>query len=73
MSNWNTLTVGDLFDRIRSTMPANNPGHLTRDQTADLVAQILTVNQFPPGSTELDRRSEALKEIRIDAVKPEKK
>src|SRR5215472_2239857 len=51
MSNWNTLTVGDLFDRIRSTMPANNPGHLTRDQAADIVAQILTVNQFPPGST----------------------
>ncbi len=73
MSNWNTLTVGDLFDRIRSTMPADRPGHLTRDQTADIVARILAGNDFPAGNTELERQSEALKQIRIEAVKPEKK
>src|SRR5579884_2942214 len=35
LSNWNGLTVGDLFDRIRSTMPLNKPGSLSRDATAD--------------------------------------
>jgi hypothetical protein len=24
LSNWNGLTVGDLFERIRTTMPQNN-------------------------------------------------
>ena len=33
-SNWNDLTVGDLFDRIRTTMPLDNPGRLSRTQTA---------------------------------------
>src|ERR1700676_3706232 len=28
-SNWYGLTVGDLFERIRTTMPANRPGRLT--------------------------------------------
>ena len=73
ISNWNGLTVGDLFDRIRTTMPADAPGRLNRDKTADILAQILSANQFPPGTAELPRQSEVLKEIRIEATKPETK
>lgn len=73
MSNWNGLTVGDLFDRIRTTMPADRPGRLNREKNADILAHILSMNQFPAGSMELSRQSEALKEIRIESVKPEKK
>jgi len=70
MSNWNGLTAGDLFDRIRTTMPADAPGKLNREKTADILAQILSANQFPAGSTELPHQSEILKEIRIEASKP---
>jgi len=70
MSNWNGLTVGDLFDRIRTTMPASSPGSLNREKTADVLADILSVNQFPSGSVELPRQSEVLKEIQISAQKP---
>jgi S-disulfanyl-L-cysteine oxidoreductase SoxD len=73
MSNWSSLTAGDLFDRIRNSMPADRPGHLSRQQTADILAHIFAVNQFPPGTSELDTRSEVLKQIRIDAEKPEGK
>ena len=73
MSNWNGLTVGDLFDRIRTTMPANAAGTLNREKTAEILANILSVNGFPAGSMELPRQSEVLKQISIDAVKPEKK
>ena len=73
MSNWNGLTVGDLFDRIRTTMPADAPGKLSREKTADILAHILAVNQFPAGSMELPRQSEVLKDIRFEANKPEKK
>lgn len=69
-SNWNGLAVGDLFDRIRTTMPADAPGRLNREKTADILAEILSANQFPSGSMELPRQSEVLKEIRIEATKP---
>lgn len=69
-SNWNGLTVGDLFERIRTSMPANNPGRLTRDQNADVLAFILSANQFPAGKAELARQTEALKLIRFETVKP---
>jgi mono/diheme cytochrome c family protein len=73
ISNWNGLTAGDLFDRIRTTMPANAPGRLNREKTADILARILSVNQFPPGAMELPRQSEVLKDIRIEATRPERK
>ena len=71
MSNWSGLTLGDLFDRIRVSMPADRPGTLTREQTANLVAHILNVGQFPAGKAELSTRTENLKQISILAIKPE--
>jgi len=73
LSNWNGLTVGDLFDRIRKTMPQTNPGRLTRQQDADILAYVLSINKFPSGKTELYRQSEMLKEIRFEAEKPAEK
>ncbi|MGA2883085.1 MAG: cytochrome c [Bryobacteraceae bacterium] len=69
-SNWNGLTVGDLFQRIRVSMPADNPGKLTREQDADILAFMLNTNQFPEGSIELDHRTEVLKQIRFETIKP---
>jgi S-disulfanyl-L-cysteine oxidoreductase SoxD len=73
LSNWNGLTLGDLFDRIRKTMPQTNPGRLTRQQDADVLAFMLCRNKFPPGKTELYRQSEMLKEIRFESEKPAEK
>jgi S-disulfanyl-L-cysteine oxidoreductase SoxD len=69
MSNWSGLTLGDLFDRIRVSMPADRPGTLTREQTANVIAHILNVGEFPPGTAELSTKTEILKQIRIEAVK----
>lgn len=69
-SNWDGLTVGDLFERIRTTMPADHPGKLTREQDADVLAFMLSVNRFPEGKSELDHRTEVLKQIRLEAAKP---
>jgi mono/diheme cytochrome c family protein len=70
LANWNGLTMGDLFDRIRKTMPQTNPGRLTRQQDADILAFMLSVNKFPAGKSELYRQSEMLKEIRFESAKP---
>jgi mono/diheme cytochrome c family protein len=73
LSNWNGLTVGDLFDRMRTSMPQDKPGKLSREQNADILAHMLSANEFPAGSVELNRNSEMLKQIRIDATKPDGK
>jgi mono/diheme cytochrome c family protein len=73
MSNWNGLTVGDLFERIRTTMPAGKPGKLTREMNADIVAYMLSFNKFPSGSSDLPRATEVLKQIKLEAEKPAKK
>ena len=72
-SNWNALTVGDLFERIRATMPLDKPGTLSRQQNADLVAFVLKANLWPAGSTELARDLGALKQIRIQSYKQDRK
>ena len=69
-ANWNGLTLGDLFDRIRKTMPLSKPGSLTRQQNADVLAFMLSINKFPAGKMELYRQSEMLKEIRFETKKP---
>jgi len=70
LANWTSLSVNDLFERVRVSMPANNPGHLTRQQDADILAWIFAFNKFPAGATELATQGENLKQIRIDAAKP---
>ncbi len=69
LSNWNGLTVGDLFERIRSTMPQNKPRSLSREVNADILAYIFSANQFPAGQAELPHAAEVLKEIKIEASK----
>src|SRR5215472_5961026 len=41
LSNWNGLTLGDLFERIRKTMPLDKPGKLSREVNADILAYVL--------------------------------
>ena len=64
------MSLGDVFDRIRTTMPQDNPGSLTRDDVADILAYLLKANALPPGAKELDRRSEYLKAIGFSAADP---
>jgi mono/diheme cytochrome c family protein len=72
LANWNGLTVGDLFERMRTTMPANKPGRLARQDNADILAHMLRVNQFPAGKSELRSQTEMLKQIKFEAAKPTK-
>jgi mono/diheme cytochrome c family protein len=69
-STWNDLALSELFERIRITMPLNQPSTLSRQQTADVTAFLLKSNKWPAGQTELPRELEPLKEIQIQAIKP---
>jgi len=70
LSDFDSLSLGDLFDRIRTTMPQDNPGSLSRDAYADILAFLLKANSMPAGTKELDRRSEYLKAIGFSAANP---
>ena len=49
---------------------AGQPGTLSPEQTADIVAYILSGNQLPAGEVALPTDLEILKEIRLDAGEP---
>src|SRR5215475_14609203 len=66
LSNWNGLTLDVLFERIRLTMPSDNPARVSRLAKADILAYLLSMNTFPSGKTELQYKAELLKEILID-------
>jgi mono/diheme cytochrome c family protein len=66
LNNYNGIPIAVLFDKINKSMPATNPGSLTRPQTADIVAFILSSNKYPTGATELTNDAEALKKIQLN-------
>jgi mono/diheme cytochrome c family protein len=68
-ADWNGLTVGDLFERIRISMPQNAPGSLSGAQNADVLAFVLQVNKFPAGTTELGKDAMMLKAIKFETKK----
>lgn len=70
LANWEGLSVGDLFERIRISMPPNKQGRLSRQQIVDILSHMLNVNSFPTGKTELDTKTEMLRQIRIESSKP---
>ncbi len=69
-SNYDGQTVGDLFDRNRTTMPPGKEGQLPGPENAAIVAFMLQFNGFPAGEAELPGQGMALRSIRYVAQKP---
>jgi S-disulfanyl-L-cysteine oxidoreductase SoxD len=67
-ANWDGVTLGDLVNRIRTTMPQDNPGALSRAQIADVVAFMLQSGKFPAGSMPFD--SQAMSAVMFRAIRP---
>jgi mono/diheme cytochrome c family protein len=67
LSKWSGRTVGDLFDKIRLSMPDDSPGTLSKQEAADIVAYIFRESQFPTGRQELAHETAPLKQIQIEA------
>ena len=64
VANWKT--VGDLFEKTHSSMPASAPGSLSEQQTSDIIAFMLSKSNFPAGTTELAAKQDALMQIKIE-------
>jgi mono/diheme cytochrome c family protein len=64
--SWNGRSALQLFESIRNTMPEENPGSLTRQQYADIVAYLMKANGMPSGPRPLTPDSTALKAARFE-------
>ena len=69
MSNWDGLSAGDLFSRMKESMPQNAPGSLSGQDNADILAYMFQVNGFPAGKTDLDRQPAVLAGIKLESQK----
>jgi mono/diheme cytochrome c family protein len=69
-ANWNGLSLGDLFERIRTSMPSDDPGKASAQQKADILAYMLRVGEFPQGATELPRDQQILIGIKYLSTRP---
>ena len=67
---WDGQTLGDLFEKMQATMPADHPGTLSRADNAAILAFILRANEFPAGEKDLRTESDWLAKIRFQASKP---
>ena len=62
-NTWRGRPLGELFAFIRETMPQDAPETLTSEQTADIVAYILSGNRLAAGETPLAEDPERLPHI----------
>ncbi len=67
-SMWLGRTVYDFFESLRTTMPNDEPGKLTTEEYVDVIAYILSLNGYPPGSTALPYDENALRKVKIDSL-----
>jgi mono/diheme cytochrome c family protein len=68
--NWEGVSLNDLFERMRTSMPQDKPGSLSRADNADILAHMLKVGNFPAGDAPLDGQAGALMQIKFVTYKP---
>ena len=68
--NWDGMPVSILFQRLRETMPLDDPKGTSRKIKADILAFIMSENNFPEGQRPLPYQNSQLKRIQWNALKP---
>ncbi len=70
---WNTIVgrpVAEFFGYLRSQMPQDNPGSLSGEDYAAVIAYIFSLNAVPAGETPLPGDSVALAKIKVAPLPP---
>lgn len=60
-------TAGDLLNVIVATMPEDNPGGLSPEDYADILAFMLSLNEYRAGETELPAEPSLLENVRFSS------
>jgi mono/diheme cytochrome c family protein len=69
LTNYYGVSVAELYDKIRNGMPPDNPKTIEPAVVVDVMAFLLSKNQFPAGAAELPNDVGKLKEIVIEKSK----
>ena len=69
-TTWNGTTLNDLAERIRVSMPSDDPGSLSRRRVAEVLAFMLSAGGFPEGEFVLDPQAAVLGQIRFLSRNP---
>jgi mono/diheme cytochrome c family protein len=69
LKNWYGKSVGKLVEYTREEMPSDGPGQVTRRQSTDITAFVLSRNDYPAGEGELAADLELLNQILITPKK----
>ena len=63
---WGGRPLSELYEAIKDKMPKNDPGTLTPEESAQVIAYVLKLNDVAAGKTALEPDLEKLKGIRIE-------
>jgi len=66
--HWIGRTLDDLMQKI-ALMPPKDPGRITPEEAASVIAVILAANAYPPGDEDLPATSNVLQQIPIEPLK----
>lgn len=66
---WSGKALSELYGYVRDKMPKNDPGSLSPEEYADVLAYLLRMNRLPTGANELPADSVKLKSITIEITK----
>ena len=66
LDRWKKKSLGELFTKIATTMPSDDPGRLSKKECADILAYILLANKYPAGEQDLPTTTELLGQIFIE-------
>lgn len=64
---WEGRSLGELLTKMSEEMPTEDPGSLSQQSYAAILAFILKSNEFPAGNTELASNADALAGIQISS------
>jgi S-disulfanyl-L-cysteine oxidoreductase SoxD len=69
LANWNGMSLGEVYEKVRNGMPPDNPKTIDPKVIVDVMAYMMSQNKFPAGASELPVEIDKLREIKI-ASKP---
>ena len=64
-ARWDSKTLDQLFELIRTRMPKQREGVLKREEYVDVLAFLLQANRFPASTTELPTDVDGLHQVRF--------
>ena len=62
---WEGRSLGELYSKMSTEMPTDQPGGLSQQSYAAILAFILQSNEFPAGGNELSSNADSLSTIQI--------